>query len=125
MFVKEQESTRYKLAPHVTLGKLEDSLIGLKAQTVTKIEGEGIIEFIQEISNHLTKDNGVSIKELEENFEIESDQLKHVLEFLVANGICVKTDMNFDLTALLSYERAGGQVLVEDILDRLKQGLLK
>ena len=39
--------------------------------------------------------------------------------------MCVKTDMNFDLTALLSYERAGGQVLVEDILDRLKQELLK
>ncbi|MES9729779.1 TOMM precursor leader peptide-binding protein, partial [Bacillus safensis] len=107
------------------LGKLEDSLIGLKAQTVTKIEGDGIIEFIQEISNYLTEDNGVSIKELEENFEVESDQLKHVLEFLVTNGMCVKTDMNFDLTALLSYERAGGQVLVEDILDRLKTGIVE
>ncbi|MES9749137.1 TOMM precursor leader peptide-binding protein, partial [Bacillus safensis] len=113
------------LAPHITLGKLEDSLIGLKAQTVTKIEGDGIIEFIQEISNYLTEDNGVSIKELEENFEVESDQLKHVLEFLVTNGMCVKTDMNFDLTALLSYERAGGQVLVEDILDRLKTGIVE
>ncbi|MED1459585.1 TOMM precursor leader peptide-binding protein [Bacillus safensis] len=125
MFVKDQEMKRYKLAPHITLGKLEDSLIGLKAQTVTKIEGDGIIEFIQEISDYLMEDNGVSIKELEENFEVESDQLKHVLEFLVANGMCVKTDMTFDLTALLSYERAGGQVLVEDILDRLKTGIVE
>ncbi|WAT82377.1 TOMM precursor leader peptide-binding protein [Bacillus safensis] len=125
MFVKDQEMTRYKLAPHITLGKLEDSLIGLKAQTVTKIEGDGIIDFIQEISDYLTEDNGVSIKELEENFEVESDQLKHVLEFLVANGMCVKTDMTFDLTALLSYERAGGQVLVEDIIDRLKTGIVE
>lgn len=62
MFVKDQEMTRYKLAPHITLGKLEDSLIGLKAQTVTKIEGDGIIEFIQEISNYLTKIMGFRLK---------------------------------------------------------------
>lgn len=39
--------------------------------------------------------------------------------------MCVKTDMNFDLTALLSYERAGGQVMVGDILDRLKTGIVE
>lgn len=125
MLVQEQKTTRYKLAPHITLGNLEGSLIGFKAQSITKIDGEGIVEFIKGISEYLVRDNGVSIAELEQNFHVESDQLENVLEFLVTNGLCVKSDFNFNLTAFLAYERAGGQVLVEDILSRIQTSVVE
>ncbi|PGS14085.1 cyclodehydratase [Bacillus cereus] len=120
-----QKTARYKLAPHITLGNLQGSLVGFKGQSITKIDGEGVVEFIEGISEYLIRDNGVSIEELEENFDIESAQLKNVLEFLVTNGMCVKSDFDFNLTALLAYERAGGQVSVEDILHRIQTGIVE
>jgi bacteriocin biosynthesis cyclodehydratase domain-containing protein len=120
-----QKTARYKLAPHITLGNLRGSLIGFKAQSITKIDGEGIVEFMEGISEYLVRDNGVSIEELEKNFDIQSDQLKNVFEFLVANGVCVKSDSDFNLTAFLAYERAGGQVSIEDILHRIQTSIVE
>lgn len=120
-----QENTRYKLAPHVTIGSLQGSLIGFKAQSLTKIEGEGIVNFIQNIGKYLVRDNGVSIKELKELFYADSDQLKNVFEFLVKNSICIKSDSDFNLTAFLAYERAGGQVSMETILHRIEESVIE
>ena len=81
MFVKDQEMTRYKLAPHITLGKLEDSLIGLKRKLSPKLKVTELLNLFKKFLIISRKIMGFSIKELEENFEVESDQLKHVLEF--------------------------------------------
>lgn len=120
-----KKSTRYKLAPHVTIGTLKGSLIGLKAQSITKIDGNGVIEFIESVSEFLVRENGVSIEELEKKFDVEEGQLVNVFEFLTANGICVKSDSNFNLTALLAYERAGGQVTIEQITHRVRTNLVE
>lgn len=115
-----QKVVRYKLAPHITLGEMRGSLIAFKAQSITKIDGSGVIEFIESIFEYLVRDNGVSIEELDESFDVEKDQLENVFSFLVENGICVKTEGDFNLTAYLAYERAGGQVEVNEILRRLE-----
>ncbi|GLY12585.1 TOMM precursor leader peptide-binding protein [Pseudobacillus badius] len=115
----QQKNVRYKLAPHITLGNLRGSLLGFKAQFITKIDGEGVVDFIENISGFLARDNGVSIEELEQSFDVDQGQLESVLEFFVTNGVCVKSESNFNSTALLAYERAGGQVTLDNILHRI------
>lgn len=125
MSFQEQKVMRYKLSPHVTLGNLKGSLIGLKANAITKIDGDGIIEFMEEISEYLIRDQGVSIKELEENFKVDGGQLVNVFDFLVSNRMCVRSDFDFSLTAFLAHERAGGQVSVKDILSRIQRDVVE
>lgn len=115
-----QEDIRYKLAPHITLGDLKGSLVAFKGQYITKIDGEGIVDFIEEIFEYLVRKNGTSIRELDKKFVIKKDELKEVFEFLVENKLCIKSETDFNSTAFLVYDRAGGQVKMEDILSRIE-----
>lgn len=120
-----QTIVRFKLAPHITLGELQGSLLSFKAQSITKVDGEGIVEFFEAISEYLVCENGVSIEELHQRFNLEKDQLRNVFDFLVTNGLCIQSTSNFDMTAFLAYERAGGQVEVNQILHRLKTSMVE
>src|SRR5699024_1726113 len=85
-----QEDIRYKLAQHITLGDLKGSLVAFKGQYITIIDGEGIVDFIEEIFEYLVRKNGTSIRELDKKFVIKKDELKEVFEFLVENKLCIK-----------------------------------
>lgn len=112
------ENLRYKLSPHITLGTLEDSLISMKGEAITKIGGDGVIPFIKSILEELTQKEGVSLDQLSNKLQVKNSELLEVMDFLVDNSLVLKAN-EFKNAAFLSYERSGRQVDFKTITERI------
>src|SRR5699024_7818902 len=110
-----QEDIRYKLAPHITLGDLKGSLVAFKGQYITKIDGEGIVDFIEEIFEYIVRKNGTSIRELDKKFVIKKDRIKEVFQFVLENNLCINTATDFNFPSFIIYDRTGRQAKMKDI----------
>lgn len=121
---KSESNARYKIAPHVTLGKIEEDLVAIKSQTITKISAEGMANFVEAILGQLSQEKGVSIEELSAYTGASEDELLEVLNVMVENNVLIKFPQHWTTKAILISERSGMQVCPEEIIKRLESSVI-
>ncbi|MFB3188392.1 TOMM precursor leader peptide-binding protein [Staphylococcus pseudintermedius] len=110
----------YFLAPNVTLGTLDDSLIGLRGDNLVKIEGSNIIDFVTYLDKIIEPTKGMSFDELKYKLNANAEELENVLNFLVDNKILSKYVEGSNSTIKMLSDRSGYQVDTLTMLDRMK-----
>ncbi|MGX0019525.1 bacteriocin biosynthesis cyclodehydratase domain-containing protein [Staphylococcus hominis] len=109
----------YFLAPNVTLGKLKDSLIGLKGDTIIKIDGTHIIDFITYLNKMIDSNKGMEFQDLKNSLNVDSEELEKVLNFLVDNKILSKYINDSNDSIKITSDKIGDQVDTLTMKNRL------